>query len=173
MLSEEGLLQLLPCQHLIALQIFIDRLLNDIIRQCPVVVRICLQPVAGELLVKGRLSVSRLVSVCRPEAGAVRCEHLVAENDVSVFIEAELELCICDDDAAAQRVVRTFLVQGDGVVAELGSVFLAFAREIFLQVGNALLVGNVLVMIADLSLCGRSVDRFRELVGFSSAPPGA
>ena len=68
MLSEERLLKLLACQHLIALEIFIDRLLNDIVRQSPVVVRVSLQPVAGELFVKGRLSVSRLVSVCRPEA---------------------------------------------------------------------------------------------------------
>ena len=62
------LLKFLSRQHLIALNIFIDLLLNHITRECPVVVRVCLQPVAGELLVKGRLSVSRLVSVCRPEA---------------------------------------------------------------------------------------------------------
>ena len=42
----------------------------------------------------------------------------------------------------------------------------ASAREVFLQVVNALLEGDVLVVVTDLSLGGWCVDRFRQLVGF-------
>ena len=52
------------------------------------------------------------------------------------------------------------------MIAELGRVFLAFAREIFFQMGNALLVRNVFVMVPDLGLGGRGVDRLWKLVGF-------
>ena len=152
------LCQLFSCEHFVCLEIFFNSLVYDFLRKRPVVVRICLQPVAGKLFVEGWLAMARLISFCRPETGAVRCEHLVAQNDIAVFVQTEFELGICDNDTAAQGIIRAFFVKGDSVVAELGSVFLAFAREIFLQVGNALLVGNVLVMIADLSLCGREED---------------
>ena len=103
----------------------------------------------------------RLVLVSGPEAGAVGCEHLIAENHIAVLIQAELEFGIRNDDAAASRVIRTFLVKRDGIIAELGRVFFAFAREIFFQMGNALLIGNVFVMIPDLGLGRRGVDRLR------------
>ena len=157
-----ALVQFFPCEHLISLQVDINRLLNDVIRQCPVIVRICLEPVACELLVKGRLSVSRLISVCRPEAGAVRCEHLVSEHDISVLVQTELKFRVSDDDTACQSVIRTFLVQSDSVIAQLCGILLTLARESFLQVFDTLLIGDIFVMIADLCLCGRCVDRFRQ-----------
>ena len=161
-----NLLQFFSCQHLISLQVFVNRLLHDIIRQRPVVIRILFEPVAGELFVKGRLAVSRLISVSRPETGAVRCEHLVAQNDIAVFVQTEFELGICDNDTAAQGIIRAFFVKGDSVVAELGSVFFPFARECLFKMSNALLVGNIFVMVADLSLCGRCIDGFRQFIGF-------
>ena len=123
--------ELLPGQHLISLQVFADRLFYDILRQRPVIARVGLEPVAGELLVEGRLAVPRLVLVSWPETGAVGCEHLIAEDEIAVLIQAELEFGIRNDDAAASRVIRTFLVKRDGIIAELGRVFFAFAREIF------------------------------------------
>ena len=42
---------------------------------------------------------SSLVAVSRPEAGAVRCEHLVAKYDVAVFIQTKFKLGIRNDDA--------------------------------------------------------------------------
>ena len=42
----------------------------------------------------------------------------------------------------------------------------ALSREVFLEMVDALLEGNILIMVADLSLCGRSIDRLREFIGF-------
>ena len=44
--------------------------------------------------------------------------------------------------------------------------FTALSREIFLEMINALLEGDILVVVTDLSFCGRGVDRLREFVGF-------
>ena len=38
--------------------------------------------------------------------------------------------------------------------------------KIFLKVSDTLLIGDIFVMIANLSLCGRSIDRLRKLVRF-------
>ena len=46
------LLQFFTSQHLISLQIFINRLIHDLLRQCPVIIRICFQPVSSKLLIK-------------------------------------------------------------------------------------------------------------------------
>ena len=110
------------------------------------------EPVAGELLVEGRLTVTRLIAFCRPEAGAVRCEHLVAQNDIAVFVQTEFELGICDNDTAAQGIIRAFFVKSDGVVAEFGSVFFPFARECLFKMSNALLVGNILAVLPKFRL---------------------
>ena len=109
---------------------------------------------------------SRLIAVCGPEAGAVRCEHLIAKDDITVFIQSEFEFGICDNDAAAQCVIRAFFVKSDGVVAEFLCVLFYFSGEVFFQVSDALLIGNVFVMLADLCFCGWSVDGLRQFVGF-------
>ena len=66
----------------------------------------------------------------------------------------ELELGIGDDDAAGEGVLGALLIQGDGVVAQLGGVLLAVAGELLFQHIDALLVGDILVVIADLGLGG-------------------
>ena len=48
---------------------------------------------------RGRLGMSCLVALCRPETGAVRSQHLVADYDISVFIETKLKFCVCNDNA--------------------------------------------------------------------------
>ena len=109
---------------------------------------------------------ARLILICWPETGAVRSQHFVADDDISVFVEAELKFCICDDDAAASCIVCAFFIESDRTVAELCSVLLALAREVFFKMGNALFVRDILVMVADFSLCGRRIDRLRQLIGF-------
>ena len=68
------------------------------------------KPVAGELLVEGRLTVTRLIAFCRPEAGAVRCEHLVADHEVALLVKTEFEFCIGDDDSLCEGVLCTFFI---------------------------------------------------------------
>ena len=108
---------------------------------------------------------SGFISLCRPESGAVRSKHLVSQNDIAVLVKTEFKFGVCDDNAFAQSVFRAFFVQGDGVIAELLRIFAAFAGEVFLQMIDTLLEGNVFVMIADLRLGGRCVDGLRQLVG--------
>ena len=60
--------------------------------------RICLEPVAGKLLVEGWLSMTRLISLSRPESGAVRRQHLITENDIAILVQTKLKLGICNDD---------------------------------------------------------------------------
>ena len=87
------------CEHLVCLQIFLDRFVNDLLRECPVVVRICFQPVTGKLFVKRRLPMSRFITVCRPEAGAVRCEHLITDNKATILVKTKFKFGICNDDS--------------------------------------------------------------------------
>ena len=108
---------------------------------------------------------TNFIAICRPETGAVRSQHLITDHDVAFLVKTELELGICNDDATAQGVVCTFLVECDGVITNLGSVLLTLAREIFLEVSNALLVRDILIMVTDLSLSGRREDRLRQFLG--------
>ena len=64
------------------------------------------QPVADELLVVGRLGAARLPLVGGPEAGGVRGQHLVGEDQASSPVEAELELGVGQDDARARGRCR-------------------------------------------------------------------
>ena len=89
---------------------------------------------------------SRLIPFSRPEAGAVRCQHLIAQDDIAVFIQTELEFGVCDDDPLCQSVISALFVEGNSVVAKAGCILLAFSREIFLQMSDALLVGDVFIV---------------------------
>ena len=62
--------------------------------------------------------------------------------------------------------IGTFFIQSDGVVAKLLCILGSFSREVFFQMGDALLIRDIFVMIANLCLCGRSIDRLRKLVRF-------
>ena len=164
MILYDSLCQLLTGQHLICLQVFLDRLVYNLLWKRPVIARIRLQPVTCELLVKGRLSMSRLIALCRPETGAVRCEHLVAKHDVAIFIQSEFKFCVRNDNAASKCIFRTFFIKSNRVVTDLLRIFSAFSRIIFFQMRNTLLKGNIFIVISDLSLCGRRIDRLRQLV---------
>ena len=112
---------------------------------------------------------ARLVALQRPEAGGIRGEHFVAQHHVAVLIQTKLKLGVGNDDAAGERIFSTLLIQGNGVVAQLGGVLLAVAGELLFQHLDALFVGDVLVVVADLGLGGGSVDRLGQLVGLLQA----
>ena len=107
---------------------------------------------------------ARLISKKRPEAAGVRGEHFVAEDDISVLVQTELELCIRDDDPAGEGVIRAFLIERDCAVAELFGVFDAVSGELLFQNVDALLKADIFIVIADLCLCARRVDRLRQFV---------
>src|SRR6185295_8639025 len=67
------------------------------------------QVVANVLLVVGRLRASRIVGSRGPEAGGVRSQDLVGQNNFAVD-QTKFKLGIRDDDAACPGVVRGFLV---------------------------------------------------------------
>ena len=158
------LCQLFAGQHLIALKIFFNGLVHNLLRECPVIARMSGQPIACKLLVEGRLGMSCLVALCRPETGAVRSQHLITKNDVAILIQTELKLGICDNDTFFQCVLRTFFVKCNRVFTQLICILLSLAREVFFQMIYALLIGDVFIMIANLCLSGRCVDRLRQLV---------
>ena len=94
------LLQLVARQKLITLQVFVDCLLNNVLRERPIMSLIGFEPVPGELFVEGRLAVTRFISFSRPETRAVRGKHLITKNNVSFFVQTEFKLGICNDDTA-------------------------------------------------------------------------
>ena len=104
-------IQIFSCQHLICLKVFLNRLIYNFLWKCPVVVRICFQPVTCLLVFYGWLAMSRFISFSRPETGAVRCEHLITDHHVSIFIQTKFKFGICDDDSLAKCVYRTYLIK--------------------------------------------------------------
>ena len=108
---------------------------------------------------------TRLITICWPETGAVWCEHLVTKYNDTVLIKTEFKFCISNDETACQCVVRTFLIKSDGVIAKLLGILFAFSREVFFKMSNALLIGNILVVVTNLSFCRWCVDGFWKLIG--------
>ena len=74
--------------------------------------------VADELLVEARRAHPRRVLVGRPEAGGVRGQHLVDEDEPAVFVHRELELGVRDDDPARAGVLRREAVEVEGDIAD-------------------------------------------------------
>ena len=109
---------------------------------------------------------SRFITFYWPETRTVRCKHLITDHHVTILIKTEFEFCIGDDNTTAQCVVCTFFIESDCTVTKFGCVFFAFAREIFLKVGNALLVRNIFIMISDLSFCRWCIDWLWKLIRF-------
>ena len=152
-------------QFFVAFEVDIDGLLCHIFGKFPALFGIGFQPVAGELLVEGRLSVAGFINIGRPETGAVGGQHFIAQYHIAVFIQTEFKLGVCDNDASCQGIFRTLLVKSNGVILNLGCVFLTLAGEVLFQVGNALLERNIFIMVANLGFGRRGVNGFRQLVG--------
>src|SRR5690606_13872245 len=74
------------------------------------------QPIAHELLVEAGRVAAFAVSVGWPEAARIWGQNLVHQGQGSVFVEAELELGVGDDDSARGRVFDGGAVQGDGKI---------------------------------------------------------
>ena len=101
---------------------------------------------------------------CLPETGAVWCEHLVTKYHVTVLIKTEFKFCISNNNTTCQCVVRTFLIKSDCIIAKFLSIFFAFSREVFFKMSNALLIGNILVVVTNLSFCRWCIDWFWKFV---------
>ena len=105
---------------------------------------------------------SRLVAFDRPVARGVGGQHLVHQGQGAVFVEAELELGVGNDDALGQRKSGGGLVNLDTDFFDLRGQFGA----------NDLLdlrVADVFVMLAGLGLGGGREDRLGQLAGVFQA----
>lgn len=72
------------------------------------------QVIADKLLVIGRLAMTCFVTLSRPEAGIIRSQHFIAQNDISFLVQTEFKLCICNDNASFQSIVSALVVKGKG-----------------------------------------------------------
>ena len=79
-----------------------------------------------------------------------------SRDDELVPVEAELELGVREDDAALPGDVAGPAVDGEGRLAQLG-------RGLGADLAGHLLVGDVLVVLADLGLGGGREDRRGQL----------
>src|SRR5690348_6894496 len=114
--------ELLAGELAVRLNVFLARLLNDMVRQRGS--RWVLVPpnrfkvVAHKLLIVGELRSSRTVALGRPEARGVGSEYFVGQSDISID-EAEFKLCISNDDAAFFRVLYRERVNAKCKIAQL------------------------------------------------------
>src|SRR5207247_6505880 len=90
------------------------------------------------------------------EAGAIRREHLVDQDQFAAGQCAPLELGVSDDDAAAASVLG-------GAAVHVNAALLQCAGDIGPGDFGHLLKGNVLV-VAALLLGGRREDRLGQLL---------
>src|SRR3954470_23104323 len=116
------------------------------------------RPVAHVLLIEARLPAPDRVLVGRPEARRVGGAHLVAEHELAIGIEPELELRVREDDPALARVVSHRAVDSQ---RNLAQPLAQLARAG--QLGRLIEVDRLVV--PDLGLGGRREDRLRELLG--------
>src|SRR5690606_16536465 len=73
-----------------------------------------LEPVTHELLIETRRIAAFTVTVCRPETAGVGSQHLIHKGKSAVFIEAELEFGVGDNDAASCCVLHSSTVERHG-----------------------------------------------------------
>ena len=93
-------------QQFIGFFVLGNGLVDDILGQIIIAVRMGLKPVADELLVKGGLAVAGFIAFQGPETAAVRSQHFIAQDNAAIFIQTELELGVGNDDASAEGVIR-------------------------------------------------------------------
>ena len=104
-----------------------------------------------------------LIPFDRPETAGVGGEHFIRENDIPVLVETEFKLRVSDDYAAAEGIVSTSFIKGDGGVTDDGRILLSFSGESLFQDLDAPLEGDILVVIPDFRLCARRIDGFGKL----------
>ncbi len=102
-----------------------------------------------------------LVVARGPEAGGVRGQHLVHENE-RVARQAKLELGVGQDDATCLGDVARAAIEGQAQSAKP-------LRQIAAQVSDHPVEGNVLVVRPHFFFCGGGKDRLIQPVGFHQA----
>ena len=83
-----------------------------------------------------------------------------------MFVQAEFELRVGDDNTAGESVVGALVVQRKGQVAQFFHVFLAVAGEEPFHPGGAVFHGDVPVMLADRGFRARRENSFRQFLAF-------
>ena len=112
---------------------------------------------------------TNLITSQRPEARAVRSDHFVTQHNLTLFVQAKFKLGISNDDAASQSVICTFFVDGNGIVPNLQSVFLATTRIELFQNLNAALHADVFIMVANFCLSAGSEEHLGQLLALLQA----
>src|SRR5690606_11635003 len=97
------------------------------------------------LLVERRLAAARLVALARPEARAVRRQHLVDDDQPAVRQHAELELRVGDDDPGLFGDLATALIDREAALAQL-------VRELVTYATLHVVERDVLVVLTDFRL---------------------
>src|SRR6185295_10595 len=110
------------------------------------------------LLVEGRLRTAGGIDVRGPEARRVWSERLVAEHEVALLVEPELELRVGDDDAAFRCVFGCVAVELEDDALDLREPL--FADELRRAVAVDVFV------VPRLGLRRGSEDRSGEPIGF-------
>src|SRR5690606_18896523 len=110
------------------------------------------QVVADRLLVERRLSAARLVALAGPEARAVRRQHFVDDDELTVREHTELELRIGDDDASLFGDLAAAFVDREAALTQ-------FVREFVTYAALHVVERDVLVMLADFRLRRGREDR--------------
>src|SRR5690606_15516867 len=93
-----------------------------------------------------------LVALARPEARAVRREHLIDDHERAIRQRAELEFRVGDDDARLLRHLAATLIDREAALAQL-------VRELVADATLHLVERDVLVVLTDLRLRRRREDR--------------
>src|SRR5437016_4452581 len=102
-------------------------------------------PIAHKLLVKARLRAARLVLIGGPEARGIGRAHLVAERQLAIPVEPELELRVGEDDAALPGMLGSEFIHGQRDVADALS-----ERAVADQLSSALEVDVLVVALLRL-----------------------
>ena len=88
-------------KHLIALEIFINCLLNNIFWQCPVISRMRGPASHGQTACQRMAGNDWAHSRLQARNGAVRGKHFITKDNISIFTQTELKLGISNDDTFA------------------------------------------------------------------------
>ncbi|RUS27610.1 hypothetical protein BC938DRAFT_482997 [Jimgerdemannia flammicorona] len=121
--------RLLPCQQSICLHIFVHCFLDHILWQFDAIFLVesdRLEVVSQILLVNRVLDSADHIGRRRPEARRVRCKDFIYQRNAPVGVDAELELCVGDDDATLGGIPARLGVELDGGRGDCAGMLLSY-----------------------------------------------